>query len=417
MIKMQERDPMNEQKKTKKSKKKIIIISSIVLLIAIIIFVNLQAQREKSIAVTVEKVEKENLVSKISASGEVKPKKSVDISAHIAGRIIKIAVDEGQMVKKNDLLLKLESIQYEASADRDRAYIRSLQAEKIKAEAQLENDKRIFERKETLFEKELISREELESTQAQYNISKASHDSIKYQIKQAQASLRSTLDNLEKTVYHSPIDGVITSLNVEEGEIALVGTMNNPGTVLMTIADLSVMEVDVEVDETDVIGVELGQTSEVRVDAFPDLIIKGKVTEIGSSAIQTVTGSEESKDFKVVITLEDPPGNLKPGLSATADIITAEKSDVLTVPISALVLKESDEETDSSGKSQEEGVFVIKDERAQFRPVEKGVMGELKIEVVSGLEQGEDIAVGPYSALRQLKDDMLVKAEKKEESY
>jgi len=408
---------MNEQKKSKKGKKKIIIISAIILFIAIIIFINLQAQREKSISVTVEKVEKENLVSKISASGEVKPKKSVNISALIAGRIIKIAVDEGQMVKKNDLLLKLESTQYEASADRDSAYIHSLQAEKIKAEAQLENDKRILQRKESLFNKELISREELESTQTQYNISKASYDSIEYQIKQAQASLRSTLDNLEKTIYNSPIEGIITSLNVEEGEIALVGTMNNPGTVLMTIADLSVMEVDVEVDETDVIGVELGQTSEVRVDAFPDLIIKGKVTEIGSSAIQTVTGSEESKDFKVVITLEDPPKNLKPGLSATADIITAEKSDVLTVPISALVLKESDEETESFGKSQEEGVFVIKDERAQFRPVEKGVMGELKIEIVSGLEHGEDIAVGPYSSLRQLKDDMLVKAEKKEESY
>jgi HlyD family secretion protein len=411
-----ERDLMNEQKKPKKSKKKIIIIGAVILLIAIIIFINLQAQREKSITVTVEKVKKENLISKISASGEVKPKKSVDISALIAGRIIKIAVEEGQVVKKNDLLLKLESTQYEASADRDRAYIHSLQAEKIKAEAQLENDKRSFERKEALFEKKLISREELESSQAKYNISKASHESIEYQIKQAQASLRSTLDNLEKTVYDSPIDGIITSLNVEEGEIALVGTMNNPGTVLLTIADLSVMEVDVEVDETDVIGVELGQTSEVRVDAFPDLVIKGKVTEIGSSAIQTVTGSEESKDFKVVITLENPPKNLKPGLSATADIITAEKSGVLTVPISALVLKESDEETDTLANKQEEGVFIIKDDRARFRPVEKGIMGELNIEIVRGLEEGEDIAVGPYSALRQLNDDMLVKAEKKEES-
>ena len=407
---------MNEQKKPKKSKKKVLIISAVIILIAIIIFINLQAQREKSIAITVEKVKKENLISKISASGEVKPKKSVNISALIAGRIIKIAVEEGQIVNKNDLLLKLESTQYEASADRDRAYIRSLQAEKIKAEAQLENDKRNFQRKESLFKKELISSEELESAQAQYRISKANYDSIGYQIKQAQASLRSTLDNLEKTVYNSPIDGVITSLNVEEGEIALVGTMNNPGTVLLTIADLSVMEVDVDVDETDVIGVELGQTSEVRVDAFPDLVIKGKVTEIGSSAIQTIAGSEESKDFKVVITLEDPPKNLKPGLSASADIITAEKSDVLTVPISALVLKESEKDTETAGKKQEEGVFVIKDDRAQFRPVEKGIMGELNIEIVSGLEQGENIAVGPYSALRQLKDDMLVKAEKKEES-
>jgi len=404
---------MNEQNKSKKSKKKFFIISAILLLIAVIIFINLQAQREKSLTVTVEKAQKENLVSKISASGEVKPKKSVNISAHIAGRIIEIGVEEGQMVQKDDFLLKLESTQYEASADRDRAYIRSLQAEKIKANAKLEIDKKVYQRKKSLYDKQLISMEELESAEAQYEISKASYESIGYQIKQAQASLRSTLDNLEKTVYNSPIDGIITSLNVEEGEIALVGTMNNPGTVLMTIADLSVMEVDVEVDETDIIGVEMGQSAEVQVDAFPDQAIKGSVTEIGSSAIQSLSGSEESKDFKVVITLENPPKNLKPGLSATADIITAEKYEVLTVPISALVLKETEEQTDI----QEEGVFVIKDDRAKFRPVEKGIMGELKIEIVSGVEEGEMVAVGPYSALRQLKDNTLVKSEEKELSY
>ncbi|MFW6123716.1 MAG: efflux RND transporter periplasmic adaptor subunit [Acidobacteriota bacterium] len=408
---------MDEHKKAKKSKKKVIIISAFVLLIVVIILINLQAQREKSLAVTVEKVKKENLTSKISASGEIKPRKSVNISAHIAGRIIKIGVKEGQMAKKDDFLLKLESTQYEASADRDRAYIQSLQAEKIKANAVLQNDEKVYLRKKSLFEKQLISREELESAEAQYNISKANLESIDFQIKQARASLRSTLDNLEKTIYNSPIDGIITSLNVEEGEIALVGTMNNPGTVLMTIADLSVMEIDVEVDETDIIGVELGQNSEVRVDAFPDQIIKGQVTEIGSSAIQTLSGSEESKDFKVVITLEDPPKNLKPGLSATADIITAEKSDVLTIPISALVLTETGGQTNDTEKSQEEGVFVIQDDRAKFHPVKKGIMGELKIEIISGLEEGDTAAVGPYSALRQLKDDMLVKAEEKEKSF
>ncbi|MBD3413603.1 MAG: efflux RND transporter periplasmic adaptor subunit [Candidatus Aminicenantes bacterium] len=417
MIKtVQERDQMNEQKKPKKSKKKFIIISAVILLIALIIFINLQAQREQSINVTVEKAVKEDLTSKISASGEVKPKKNVNISAHIAGRIIKIGVEEGQEVKKDDFLLKLESTQYEASADRDRAYIRSLQAEKIKTKAKLVNDQRVYDRKQSLYEKKLISREELESAQAQYEISKASLEAIDFQIKQAQASLRSTLDNLEKTVYNSPIDGIITSLNVEEGEIALVGTMNNPGTVLMTIADLSVMEVDVEVDETDVVGVQLGQDSEVRVDAFPDQIIRGRVTEIGSSALQSLSGTEESKDFKVVITLENPPPDLKPGLSATADIITAEKSGVLTVPISALVLKELNEQNQSSETGQEEGVFVIKDDRAQFRAVEKGIMGELKIEITSGLSQDELVAVGPYSSLRQLSDDMLVKTEQKKEN-
>ncbi|MDH5743641.1 MAG: HlyD family efflux transporter periplasmic adaptor subunit, partial [Candidatus Aminicenantes bacterium] len=207
----------------------------------------------------------------------------------------------------------------------------------------------------------------------------------------------------------APIDGVITSLRVEEGEVALVGTMNNPGTILMTIADLSVMEVEVEVDETDVIGVKMGQPADVRVDAFPDDSVKGKVTEIGSSALQKLTMAEESKDFKVIITLEDPPENLKPGLSASADIITARKNNVLAIPISALVLMEKE------GAEQEEGVYIVQESRVKFTPVQKGIMGELKIEITSGLEEGQDVVVGPYSALRQLKDDMLIKAEEKKE--
>jgi HlyD family secretion protein len=223
------------------------------------------------------------------------------------------------------------------------------------------------------------------------------------------------LDNLQKTVFYSPIDGIITSLRVEEGEIALVGTMNNPGTVLLTIADLSVMEVEVDVDETDVVGVELNQEAEVRVDAFPDTIIKGKVTEIGSSALQRNTASQESRDFKVVITLENPPANLKPGLSASADIITAKKKDVLAIPISALVLKERDSDTDRQQESQQEGVYTVENDRVKFQPVQKGIMGELKIEIVSGLEEEQEIVVGPYSALRELKDNKLIKTDRTKE--
>jgi HlyD family secretion protein len=181
----------------------------------------------------------------------------------------------------------------------------------------------------------------------------------------------------------------------------------------MTIADLSVMEVEVEVDETDVVGVKMGQQAEVKVDAFPNQTIKGKVTEIGSSALQKVTSSEESKDFKVIITLENPPKNLKPGLSATADIITAEKKDVLAIPISALVLREKENKAKERKDEQEEGVYAVEENRAKFLPVEKGIMGEMMIEITAGLKEGQDIVVGPYSALRQLKDDMLIKAEKK----
>ncbi len=404
---------MAEKKSLFQKRKRLFLFFLVIAVIAIIIFFNLQSQREKSIKVTVEKVKRDSLESIISASGEVKPKKNVNISAHIPGRIVKIGVEEGQRVKSGDFLLKLESTQYEANADRDRAQIQSLRADLIRAEAVMNRDKSYYERQMKLFDSKLISTESLESAKAQYDISKAQYEAILFQIKQAQASLQSTLDNLEKTVYNAPIDGVITSLRVEEGETALVGTMNNPGTILMTIADLSVMEVEVEVDETDVVGVEIGHTAEVRVDAFPDEPIRGTVTEVGSSALERLTAAEESKDFKVVITLEDPPENLKPGLSASADIITARKDNVLAIPISALALREKEGESTTIEPEQEEGVYVVQESRVRFTPVQKGIMGELKIEIISGLEEGQEVVVGPYSALRQLKDEMLVKAEEK----
>jgi HlyD family secretion protein len=404
---------MTEKKSFFKRKKKPIIIFSIILFVAILIIFNLQSQREKSLKVTVEKIEKVDLTSKISASGEIKPKKNVNISAHVAGRIIKIGVEEGQRVNINDFLLKLDSTQFEAMADRDRALISSYRAELIRADATLKKDEKYYERQIKLFEEKLISEEQLEAAKAQHDISKAQHQAILFQIDQAQASLESTLDTLSKTIYNTPIDGIITSLRVEEGEIAMIGTMNNPGTILMTIADLSVMEVEVEVDETDVIGVEIGHQAEVRVDALPDQTITGEVTEIGSSALQKATTSQESKDFKVIITLVAPPKSLKPGLSASADIITAEKKEVLAVPISALVLREKKDEENENTDEQEEGVYVVESNRVKFIPVEKGIMGEMMIEIISGLEEGQEIVVGPYSALRQLKDDMLIKQEEK----
>lgn len=396
--------------------KKFLIFLAVVAVIAVIVLSNLQSKREKAIKVSVEKVSTDDLAAIISASGEVKPKKSVNISAQIPGRVIKIAVEEGQIVQEGDFLLKLEAIQYEANAERDRAFIRSLNAELIKAEAYFKRDERNLGRQKNLWDKQLISREELEAATAQYDISNAGKDAIVYQIRQAQASLKSTLDNIEKTVYTSPIAGIIASLQVEEGETALVGTMNNPGTVLMTIADLSVMEVEVEVDETDVVALEIGHPADVQVDAFPDRIVSGRVTEIGSSALARITASEESRDFKVVITLMDPPDNLKPGLSASADIITAERKNVVAVPISALIIKEDPEDRGRRGGEQIEGLYVVgPDSRVTFTPIIKGIMGELQVEITSGLEGGQTIVVGPYSALRQLKDGTLVKPEAKSE--
>jgi len=410
-------------------KKKVIIIIAVVLIIAVIVILNLSSQREKSVKVTMEKVKKTDLTSIISASGEIKPKKSINISALIPGRIVKIGVKEGDEVKAGDFLLKLDSTQYEAIAERDRAFIQSAQAEMIRAEATSERNRVFYERQKNLFENGLISKEQVEQAKTQYDVSDATTRSVKFQIAQAQASLKSTLDNLSKTVFSSPIDGVITSLRVEEGEMAITGTMNNPGTVLMTIADLSVMEVEVEVDETDVVGVDLGQTSNVRVDAFPSQVFSGKVTEIGSSALQRTAATAtttESRDFKVVVTLDNPSRLLKPGLSASADIISAERKQVLAVPISALVLRDKKKDetaaaaegAKSRGAAEEEGVYISEASRAKFVPVKKGIMGELMIEISTGLAENQDVIVGPYDALRQLKDGTLVKAEtpKKDEA-
>ncbi len=409
---------MSEKVSFLRRRKKLLIVLAVVLGIGAIVVANLQSRREKSVKVTIDKVKKQDLTSIISASGEVKPKKNINISAQVPGRIIKIGVEEGQEVKAGDFLLKLDATQYEANADRDQNFIRAANADLIQAEARLQRDKNTLERVKQLYADDLLSKEQLEAAQANFDVTAAQTNAMRFQIKQAEASLKSTMDNLAKTTYGSPIDGIITSLRVEEGEVAIIGTMNNPGTVLLTIADLSVMEVEIEVDETDVVGVALGQSANVRVDAFPDTVFKGKVTEIGSSAIQRTTGistTQESKDFKVVVTLDNPDRKLKPGLSASADVIVAEKTQSLAVPISSLVLRDKpDVDKNAPGSArEEEGVYTVEGGRVKFVPVGKGITGGMMIEITSGLQDGQEIVTGPYASLRELKDGVLVKPEEK----
>ncbi len=404
-------------------RKRTLIVLGVVFVIALIIVFNLRSQREKTVKVTVAKVGTIDLTSIVSASGEVKPKKNVEISALVPGRIIKIGVEEGDIVKAGDFLLKLDPTQYEALSEGNRASIRSFRAQLIQEEARLRKEKNAYDRQKKLFDEQLISNDQLETSMLQYDVAVAQVRAIKSQIENAEASLKSTMDNLNKTTFVSPIDGMITSLRVEEGEMAIIGTMNNPGTVLLTIADLSVMEVEVEVDETDVVGVSLGQTANVRVDAYPDTVFKGRVTEIGSSALQKATATtQESKDFKVVVTLDDPAHKLKPGLSASADVVTAEKKGVLAVPISSLVLREKpgagkgEAEQKSEQKKEdgeEEGVYAVEAGRVKFQPVTKGIAGGMNIEIVSGLKAGQEIVTGPYNALRELKDGILIKSDEK----
>ena len=406
---------MAENRSFWRRRKRTLIVLGVILVIALIVVFNLRAQREKTVRVTVAKVGTADLTSIISASGEVKPKKNVEISALVPGRIIKIGIEEGDVVKAGDFLLKLDSTQYEAVAEGNRASIRSFKAQLIQDEARFRKDRNAYERQKKLFDEQLISKDQLETSKLQFDVSTALVRAIQSQIQQAEASLKSTMDNLNKTTFVSPIDGMITSLRVEEGEMAIIGTMNNPGTVLLTIADLSVMEVEVEVDETDVVGVELGQTANVRVDAYPDTVFKGKVTEIGSSALQKAAATtQESRDFKVVVTLDNPAHKLKPGLSASADIISAEKKGVLAVPISSLVLRDKPGEAkEKKDATEEEGVYAVEAGRVKFRTVTKGIAGGMNIEIVSGLKEGEEIVTGPYNALRELKDGTLIKNDEK----
>ncbi len=416
-IKIRRNTSMSEKEGFFRRRKKGLIVLTVIVVIGIIIIFNLRTQREKSVKVTIESIKRQDLTSIVSASGEVKPKKNINISAQVPGRIIKIGVKEGDEVKAGDFLLKLDASQYEANAERDKAAIQSFKEDLIQADAKLRRDKSSYERQKRLYDENLISKDQLEMAKVQYDISTAQYNAIRHQIEQAQASLKSSVDNLNKTTYTSPIDGIITSLRVEEGEIALIGTMNNPGTVLMTIADLSVMEVEVQVDETDVVGVQLGQSANVKVDAFPETVFQGKVTEIGSSAIQKLTTStttEEAKDFKVVTTLENPSKKLKPGLSASADIITNEKKGAIAVPIAALVINEEEGKGKSSAQKKDvEGVYIVENGRAKFQPVTKGITGGMMIEITSGLSENQEIVTGPYSSLRELKDGVLVKPEEK----
>ena len=388
-----------------KNRKKIIIAAALAV-IALIVLVNvLGSGNGKSLEVAAEGVQKRDLVEKVSATGEIKPKKNVNISTDVAGKILKILVEEGDVVQKGQLLIKIDSAIYESNADRDREIISSSRSDLLTQEANLKKARRYLERRKQLFDEGLISRELYEDAVIQQEIAQANRQSNLHRIEQARASLKSTSDAIRKTSIASPIDGIVTSLKVEEGEVAIIGTMNNPGTVLLTIADLSVMVAEVLVDETDVVKVRTGKRAQVTVDAIPGKTMDGRVTEVGNSAITASSSTaSESRDFKTVITLENPPPTLKPGFSATADIVIEEKKGVLTVPIAALVILERDDPRKKGGKVEREGVFIVVDGRSAFREVGKGIAGDMYIEITSGLKEKDEIVIGPFATLKKLKD-------------
>lgn len=456
-----------------KTWKKVLIGLGVVLVLGIIVGVTVYQSRKNLVTVQTGKAEKQNLSSVVSASGEIKPKTYVNIGANAFGKIVRLHVREGDHVKKGELLAQLENVQSSADVNATRASLQAAETDFVAAKAGLETSRADlnrarsdadhaqldWERAQGLYKDALIAKQEYDSkkaawesaeamlvqAQAKVDQAKAQQDSAEKRISQNQANLTRVSDVLQKTTYEAPFDGVITNLPVREGETVVIGIQNSPGSTLMTLADMSVITAEVKVDETDIVSVKIGQPAEVTIDAMPRKVFHGTVSEIGNNAIVRSTGvstsqatstSEEAKDFKVVVTLSDPPAELRPGLSATAKITTATRNNIVTIPIQALTVRtqadlmppkdgskgsvQAAAPVDGAKQKREiQGVFVIRNKKAEFVPVETGISGTTDIEVIKGLQEGDEIITGSYKVLRTLKPGTSVKidnsAPKKEE--
>jgi len=460
-----------------KAWKKIAIGAGILVLVAGIIGFTVHQSQKNVVTVQTGKVQRQDLATVVSASGEIKPKTYVNIGANAFGKITHLYVKEGDHVKRGQLLAQLENVQSSADVNANEASLqaaqtdalaaeagyKTAQADLLRAQADYDRNKLDWERAQGLYKDGLISKSDFDSrknawatadaglTQAQARVAqaKAQQDSAEKHVSQAKATLTHYTDLLQKTTYPAPFDGVVTNLPVREGETVVIGIQNAQGSTLMTIADMSIITAEVKVDETDIVNVKLGQPADVTIDAIPKKVFHGKVSEIGDNAIvrssgvstsQQTTASEEAKDFKVVVTLTDAPQDLRPGLSSTAKITTATRSNAVAVPIQALTLRTKQQiegqnnppgsvhaaepvakEVAPKSKKDDEtqGVFIIRNKKAMFIPVITGITGTTDMEVLDGLKEGDEVITGSYKVLRTLKPGSSVKIDntspKKEE--
>jgi HlyD family secretion protein len=397
-----------------------------VVLVAGLVFASASAKRERGTEVRFEKVARRDLVAAVTASGKIQPKTKVDVSPDITGRITRLAVHEGDRVTKGQFLLQIDPTIYEAGLQRAQANYASAQASLVQSAASRDQAARALERAKQLKAQNpnLISDEQLEQAQTSFNVAEAVANSARHQVDQAKAGVQEARDQLAKTHIVAPMTGRITRLAVEEGEVAVPGTFSKDVGLLLTVSDLSVIQTKVNVDETDVVRIHLGDSVEVSIDAFPDTAFVGRVTKIANSALLTqtaVTGTNDrAVDYEVEITLENPPADVRPDLSATARIITDTRKQSLAIPIIALTVREntpvtpeSRRDTAQTGKKKEtEGVFVVTNGKATFRAVKVGIAGDEYFEVLDGVKEGEQIVAGPYQAIRDLKDGTPVRATK-----
>jgi HlyD family secretion protein len=452
------------------TRKKVLIAVAVVAIGAAVAGANLYFRRDTGAAVTAETIRARDLEAIVSASGKVQPKRRVNISANRPGRVTRLAVEEGQRVKAGQFLLEIDPRSLEGQLQRGEASVAAaqsgLQQARVSVEqartnleqsqATLELARQNLKRQDELWKEGLTTREALERAQNEVMVreadAKAREQDIlarqqeiqtrEQQIRQEQAGLATTRYDLNQVIISAPMDGIVTRRNIEEGETAIIGTMNNPGTVLLEIADMSVLEAEVEVDETDIPTVELGQTAKITIDAMPDRTFAGRVTEIGNSPIQAGTqntGQRQATTFKVVITIDDEVPDVRPGFTCTAEITTATRKNSVSVPIQALTVREmlydpagkmvreqpegrrrrgsvveptvsaSNEPPPGHTRKETEGVFALREGRAVFTPVKVGVAGERYFEVLDGLKPGDQVITGPFASVREMTDGQDVR--------
>jgi HlyD family secretion protein len=460
-----------------------VLIAVIVLVVgSIAVFAGVRYSHRGIVTVETGRVVRQDLTSLVTASGEIKPRKYINIGANAMGELTQIPVKEGDHVRKGQLVARVENTQPEANVNAQRASLASAEADAAAAEAGLKSyDDNIatmqagidraradldhatldLKRGEQLYHDKLIPKQDYDTRQATYQTAvatlkeseaklvqaKAQREQASSQLYSAQkkiaqlrAMVTSAADVLHKYDSYAPLDGVVTNLPVRTGETVVPGIQNSAASTIMTIADMSIITAEVKVDETDIVSVKLDQVGDVTIDAIPNKVFKGHVIEIGDTAIvrstglaasQTTTSSQEAKDFKVVVALDNPPDDIRPGLSCTAKITTATRQRALTIPIQALTIRQKgdlepkpkngavveaaklDPAAEKARKEEIQGVFVVSGGKAQFRKVETGITGATDIEVVSGLKEGDEIVTGSYQVIRTIKPDASVKVDNK----
>ena len=381
--------------------------------------------KEATVKVAIEKVKINPIVEAVTANGKIQPEKEVKLSPDVSGEIVELHVKEGDFVEKGVLLFKIKPEIYISARERAAATLNSTQARMAQAEAQLLQAELAFNRNKTLFNENTISQSDFEQAESQYKVAKAEKESALYSVKSAEASLREANENLVKTTVYSPMTGTISSLSVELGERVIGATMMT-GTEVLRVADLNRMEVVVEVNENDIIRVKLGDTAKVEVDAYLDRDFKGVVTEIANSAKTTTLTSDQVTNFEVRILIlresyddlisEKNPSPFRPGMSASVDIYTSRKADILTVPIQAVTTRTDTTKTEEIARENIRTlVFVSDGTRALARDVKTGIQDNVNIEILSGLTEGEDVIVQPFSAIsKKLSDSTLIEVVDKE---